>query len=170
MQNPVFSAGDLIGIYASFRDNIQQCEAVIPAGKGATGSQFSPYQALNSGAVPLLIGAAPSAHTGTGSVGLYFDGAVDMLILGDGRVVNLDNNRLQQISKRSWYPMWVGTEALNGIGGHGPVHTLSWHRLHARPPRRYRIDVDPEGRVELHGDRGPGSGLHEDDVLMGMMY
>ena len=119
MQNPVFSAGDLIGIYVSFRNNIQQCEAFIPAGTGATGSAFFPFAANNTSGISTLIGAAPASHTNS-SIGLHWDGAIDMLILGDGRVVTSANNRLNNQHKRSWYPMWVGTEALNGIGGTAP--------------------------------------------------
>lgn len=111
-----FSAGDLIGLYAWFNDNVQQCEAFIPAGTGGQGSAFVPFVKNNYTGEDLHIGAANPAQNG-GAVGAYWNGSIDMIILGNGRVAAIDNNRLVDVHKRSWKPMWQGTYADSGSGG-----------------------------------------------------
>ncbi len=120
MSSVSFSAGDLIGIYASFRDEIAACQAFIPAGTGALGSAFFPHEILNASGTDLHIGAANPEFNDGENVGAFWNGNIDMIVLADGRVANLDNNRLSNLHKRSWHPMWQGTFDLNGTGGGSP--------------------------------------------------
>lgn len=95
-----FAAGDLVGLYFSFANNVQQCTVYTPrTGRASTGSGF--FGLTYRGATAnLKIGDSQAG-------GQEWEGEIHQIVMTNTALFNTNLRHLVSVKKQTFYPMWA---------------------------------------------------------------